>query len=107
MMPKSILLLALFACLTFARAWGETVPVSPAQLEAARWVEQMRGFSIQQSAGAPSDGIISPEDKRKQEIVDHLRSLGTDSVPALTAIVRSVVMKMTARLKENPKNSRK
>jgi HEAT repeat protein len=57
--------------------------VSPA---AEKVVERMRGISMQ--AGRPrSDGRANPQEERRQEILDQLRALGMEAVPALVQVL--------------------
>jgi hypothetical protein len=45
--------------------------------------ERMRGHSMQPAGIARSDGMIAPEEKRRLEIIDELRTIGPQSIPAL------------------------
>ena len=79
-------LLLLTHCLvaSVVAAGQEPFPQAAAPTDASRVVEQMRGFSMQQSATAPSDGKVDPAQRRRVAIIKSLRQLGEGALPALT-----------------------
>ena len=75
----SALLLAMAISLSWKAAAADDSKIPS---EAKKVVEQMRGISMQ--AGRPrSDGSSDPQEERRQEIMDSLRALGKEAVPAL------------------------
>jgi HEAT repeat protein len=74
---------ALLVAMAISLSWRETAASDSKILsEAEKVVEQMRGISMQ--AGRPrSDGRPDPQEERRQEILDKLRALGKEAVPAL------------------------
>ena len=76
------LLSALLVAMAISLSWREMAAAdSNSPSEAKKVVEQMRGISMQ--AGRPrSDGKSDPQEERRQEIMDKLRALGQEGVPA-------------------------
>jgi len=81
------LLSALLVAMATSLSWKETAAADPKiPSEAEKVVEQMRGISMQ--AGRPrSDGTPDPQEERRQEILDKLRALGKEAVPALVQVL--------------------
>ena len=101
---KTVLLIVLGSSLLtlplLLGADGSNDSKSGATSEAERLVEQMRGISMQPAAAPRSDGTIDPREQRRQEIVDGLRALGGDAVPALVHALKEsdVQMRRNAEL---------
>ena len=84
MIAKVIPSLALLVVLTFGHGLGETGALDAnARLEADRLVEQMRGVSMQEEPAPPGNGTSDPAEQRRVVIVEKLRLLGKESLPAL------------------------
>ncbi len=81
---RVLLLLALGLLASVVGVSQEPLRPAAATTDASQVVEQMRGFSMQLSAGAPSDGKIDPVQRRRIEIIKSLHRLGGVALPALT-----------------------
>jgi HEAT repeat protein len=81
----TILLLIAHGVLTSGISTGQESPRQAiTATEAHQVVEQMRGFSMQLSATAPSNGTVAPTQRRRIEVIKSLRRLGEGALPALT-----------------------
>jgi HEAT repeat protein len=81
---RVLLLLAHGLLASVAGAGQEPHRQSAAPTDASQVVERMRGFSMQMSAAAPSDGKADPLQRRRIDIIKSLRRLGEGALPALT-----------------------
>ena len=56
-------------------------------LSAQEIVEQMRGLNMQWTEPRMDDGRINPEEQQREEIIQELRSVGKEAIPALIHVL--------------------